>query len=144
MLLLNKIFASTWLPTPHAHMDLCAQIRSACAFSVASNGQLVPKFLLFITFAVPSCKPPPSLLGSEVSGDHSMKTRDAGGTCMGAHAAAPHQREYTCCVVGGSVNFIVSCSIIARPRISIPKTIPFANILKWNARPCIRKKCYLS
>ena len=59
---------------------------------------------------------------------------------MGAHAGAPHQRECTCCVVGGSVHFIVSCSIIARPRNSIPETIPFANILKWNARPRIRKR----
>ena len=38
------------------------------------------------------------------------------------------------------VNFSVFCSIIARPRISIPETIPFKNISKWNARPRIRRR----
>ena len=89
---------------------------------------------------MPSCEPRPSLLGSEASGDHSMKTGVAGGTCMGAHTVAPHQRECTCCVVGGSVNFIVSCSNLARARISFREITPFANISKQNARPRIRRR----
>ena len=54
---------------------------------------------------VASCGALPLLLGSEVCGDHSMKTRDAGGTCRAGHAAAPHQSECTCSVVGGTAGF---------------------------------------
>ena len=64
-----------------------------------------PTFNLLGLIAVASCGALPSLLGSEVSGDQNIKSRDAGGTCMGAHAAAPRQREYICCVVGASVLF---------------------------------------
>ena len=56
------------------------------------------------------------------------------------NTVAPHQRECTCYVVGGSVHFIVSCSIIARPRISIRETTPFANISNRNAGPRIRRR----
>ena len=48
---------------------------------------------------------------------------------MGAHAAAPHQRECTCCVVGGSVPFFVSMSAYdihcARPRAKITENLMF-------------------
>ena len=71
-----------------------------------------PTFLLLILTAVPSCGALPSLLGSEVSGDHSMKTRDAGGTCRAGHTAAPHQRECTCCVVGGSAHFLFHATLL--------------------------------
>ena len=55
-----------------------------------------------------SCGALPSLFGSEDSGDHSKKTRDAGGTCRAGHAAASHQSECTCCVVGWICSFSVS------------------------------------
>ena len=57
--------------------------------------------------------------------------------CLCSSAAS---RECTCCVVGGSVHFIVFCSITVRPRIWIPETISLAHISKWNARPRIRNR----
>ena len=96
-------------------------------------------FLLLILTAAASCGALPLLLGSEVSGDHSIRTRVAGGTRRAGHTVALHQRECTCGGVGPSPHIIVSCYVNATRRISIRKTAPFLNISNRNPRPRIRR-----
>ena len=50
----------------------------ACTFFDLNQLSGGPTFDQIILIAVPSCGAVPSLLGSEMDGDHSMKTRDAG------------------------------------------------------------------
>ena len=88
---------------------------------------------------VPSCGTLPSLFGSEVSGDDSIKPRDAGGTCRAGHTAAAHQREYTCCVVGGSAHFLFHATLLRRLAFGFAKLQFFLNILNRNARPRIQR-----
>ena len=75
-------------------------------------------FLFFITSAVPSCKPQPSLLGSEASGDHSMKTGDAGGVTRQAHAFASRIHKCSICCI---FNIICAPSVHHSMYIQIPR-----------------------